>query len=88
VRRTVGSWGLSREHLLAVLDRLLHELPSDPDRHLRQRIVPLDLWSYRSTLGQAPFRLFFMFAVERDDQAHELRVVGTGGLTQEGPSWE
>ena len=86
-QEVIASWGLSRETLLGIYARFHGELAADPDACLREHIVPLNLWAYHFTTGQAPRRLFFLFAVERMLDAEELRVVG-GRLNREEPGVE
>jgi hypothetical protein len=79
VGEDVRSWGLPRAVHAQVYSRLLHDLASNPDELLGDRIVPLAAFAYEFTLvdeGAIPYRLHFLFAVERDDAAQELRVVG------------
>jgi len=67
---------LPREVIVQACNRLHNELGADPDHHLRERIVPLDLFSYRFTISLPPKLYFCMFAVQRLDDTKELRVVG------------
>jgi len=93
VRRRIKEWQefsegrLGREEVLSVLTRLYIELPSAPDRHLHEPIRPPNLWAYRFSLGKAPSRRHFSFAVERRDYVGELDVLD-GTLTTETGSEE
>lgn len=75
VKAAIAGWQLPREMLIGVYTRLLTELPAAPDRHLYDPIQPPNLWAFRFTLGTAPSRHIFSFAVERRDYAGELHVV-------------
>lgn len=84
VQAQIAGWGLPREELIAVYLRLLTELPSNPDRHLYEQITPPNLWAYHFTLGQAPSRRFFVFAVERHDYDGKLHII-KGRMDRERP---
>jgi hypothetical protein len=75
-------WTLSRAERISLWARLLVELPSNPDRLLLTAIRRPNVWAYRFTVGNAPSRRFFSFAVERHDYSGELHVV-EGTLTFE-----
>lgn len=75
VKATIAGWQLPRETLIGVYTRLLSELPAAPDRHLYDPIAPPNLWAFHFTLGNAPLRRLFSFAVERRDYAGELHVL-------------
>jgi len=84
VKATIAGWQLPREMLVSIYTHLLTELPSTPDRHLYDSIQPPNLWAFRFTLGAAPLRYVFSFAVERRDYAGELHIV-EARLSIEGP---
>lgn len=87
-RTQIDSCGLSRGLLLGEFGRL-NDLAGDPDGLLGEQIVPLSLRAYSFVLaedrGPIPRRLHFTFAIDRDDVASELRVVG-GRMDEEDPS--
>jgi len=62
--------------------RLLFDLSSNPDRLLYQPIQRPNVWAYRFSLGNAPARRYFSFAVERHDYSGELQIL-KGTLTFE-----
>jgi hypothetical protein len=72
----IDSWGLSRATKIEVLNRLAIDLPSDPDRFLKEQVVPYaDRFTYPFTL-KADKPLSFVFVIRRDDAKRELEVVG------------
>jgi hypothetical protein len=79
VRQDIASWNLSRALKNEVYNRLLNDLPGNPEGLLGERIVPLMAFAYTFFLTDdrgTPYRLHFLFAVDRDDDAQELRIVG------------
>lgn len=79
VRQEIASWNLSRALKNEVYNRLLNDLPADPDGLLVERIVPLMAFAYKFSLTDdrgIPYRLHFLFAVDRQDDTKELRIVG------------
>lgn len=79
VRDDIASWNLSRALKNEVYNRLLNDLPQNPDGLLGERIVPLMAFAYTFSLTDdrgVPYRLHIFFAVDRDDDAKELRIVG------------
>jgi hypothetical protein len=87
VKDQIAGWRLPREVLISVYAHLLTELPAHPDRHLHEPITRPNLWAYHFTLGEAPARRFFTFAVERRDYVGELHVL-SGQMVLETPSGE
>ncbi len=79
VREDIASWNLSRTIKMEVYNRLRNDLPRDPDGLLGERIVPLMAFAYTFSLTDdrdVPYRLHFLFAVDRHDDARELHIVG------------
>lgn len=79
VRDDIASWNLSRALKNEVYNRLLNDLPRDPHGLLGERIVPLMAFAYTFSLTDdrgIPYRLHFLFAVDRKDEAKELDIVG------------
>jgi hypothetical protein len=84
VKQTIASWGLSREMMLGVYNRLCIDLASNPDEFLIEKIVPLTAYAYNFTLTdtQLPYRHWFMFAVERLSD-NRLSVIGARHSTED-----
>src|SRR5579864_2231961 len=87
VARALSGFGLARETLIRVHTWLLTELAANPDSHLRERLPPTGLGACYLTMGNAPRRQFFMFAVDRLEETRILEVVACR-LTEEGDSAE
>jgi hypothetical protein len=83
VQVAIGSWGLPRELLIAVLNHLLVDLPANPDNLLGPPMPPTNTRPYQFII-RAPLRHLFWFAVDRDDASQELRVIACRHAAEEG----
>lgn len=87
IKHDIAAMGLPRKLLLEVYNRLLQELPGNPDSVLGEQIIPLaHTFAYHFVLldnERMPHQHVFMFAIERDDKQAELRVIGCRHTTDE-----
>jgi hypothetical protein len=86
VRQDINSWPISRNLRVQVYNRLLIDLPGNPDGLLGEQIVPLMARAYPFTLvddGPIAYRIHFMFAVDRRDDLSELHVLGARMTTED-----
>jgi hypothetical protein len=77
-RDEIVSWGLSKDWLTRLIGRLRNDLETNPDAHLGEVVVPLNLLVYRVTLsdpGPPAVQQVFVFYVERSDDGQQLSIV-------------
>jgi hypothetical protein len=75
----IAAWGLPRNLLLGVYQTLLNDVAADPDKFLGERIAPHNAFRCPFVLdnpGGFPLKVWFVFAVARDEAKKELHVLG------------
>ena len=87
----IGDWIDALEHTwrgiaATVYERLMVDLPADPDGLLGGIVLPVATnRSYRFTLLYGPHEtIHFWFVVDRDDAARSLEVVAAGCVSSTG----
>src|SRR5262245_61102297 len=77
-RDTILSWGLSKDWLVRLVQRLRGDLETDPDAHLEEVVVPLMLRAYRVRFidpGPPETPHLVVFYVRRSEDGQQLSVV-------------
>jgi hypothetical protein len=94
VQLAIMSWGLPKTTRDQIVHHLTEVLPSNPDLHLAEAIIPLantfscPLHAEDPRPGREGRQILFLFAVRRNDAARTLVVVSGRIAEQEPEGWD